>query len=171
MAKKSTVRVEARTRAREAAAQALARQQKLMKLAEDYFAAVLTGERLADELETRIAELRSDYAARIAKEADAAHTTMLAMSATGESAANIAALIAEPVGVVRAALKSAAVPATSEPASTAPAEAAPVPTSAVADEAGQAGGTGPKTAAEPSTPTPAGRAGSARTGDPVAASV
>lgn len=88
--RKSSVMLEARERARKAAAASMAREERLLKLGERFFVAVGDEEQIREATEVRIRELREKVETDTEKAKRAQDDVVLAMKAEGLTASEIA---------------------------------------------------------------------------------
>lgn len=88
--RKSSAMLEARERARKAAASSMAREERLLKLGERFFVAVGDEEQIREATENRIRELREKVESDTEKAKRAQDDVVLEMKAEGLSASEIA---------------------------------------------------------------------------------
>lgn len=113
--RKSATKTEARERARRAAAEAMAREERLLEMGEEFFLAQGEAEQIMETAEQRITEIRAkaDQEAAQAKEAQAG--VVVAMKSERVAVSDIAQRLELTTAEVRALMKA--------PAATTPAEA------------------------------------------------
>lgn len=106
--RKSATKTEARERARRAAAEAMAREQRLLEWGEEFFLAQGEAEQILESAERRIAEIRAKAKQEAAQAKGAQARVVAGMRDERVPAAEIAQRLELTVGEVRALLKDAA---------------------------------------------------------------
>ena len=103
--RKSATRTEARERARRAAAESMAREQRLLELGEEYFVAQGEAEQILAAAEQRITEIRTKAEQDAAEARDAQARVVAAMQGERVAVSEIAQRLELSVAEVRALLK------------------------------------------------------------------
>ncbi|MGQ1799121.1 hypothetical protein ACT4S5_18595 [Kocuria oceani] len=103
--RKSASKTEARERARKAAAEAMAREQRLLELGEEFFLAQGEAEQIMDTAEQRITEIRAKAELEAAQSKEAQARVVVAMKGERVAVSDIAQRLELSAAAVRALLK------------------------------------------------------------------
>ena len=114
--RKSATKTEARERARRAAAESMAREQRLLELGEEFFVAQGEAEQIMETTEQRIAEIRAKAEQEAARAKEAQSRVVAGMKAERVTVPEIAQRLELPAAEVRAMLKASSAHAPTESA-------------------------------------------------------
>ena len=103
--RKSAVKTEARERARKAAGEAMAREERLLELGEEFFLAAGEAEQIMETAEQRITEIRAKAARDAAQSREAQARVVVAMKGERVAVSDIAQRLELSAAAVRALLK------------------------------------------------------------------
>ena len=103
--RKSATKTEARERARRAAAESMAREQRLLEMGEEFFVAQGEAEQIMETAEQRIAEIRAKAEQEAAQTRQAQAGVVVAMKGERVAVADIAQRLELSAAAVRALLK------------------------------------------------------------------
>ena len=104
--RKSAVKTEARERARKAAGEAMAREERLLELGEEFFLAAGEAEQIMETAEQRITEIRAKAARDAAQSREAQARVVVAMKGERVAVSDIAQRLELSAAAVRALLKA-----------------------------------------------------------------
>ena len=114
--RKSATKTEARERARRAAAESMAREQRLLEMGEEFFVAQGEAEQIMEAAEQRIAEIRTKAEQEAARAKEAQSRVVAGMKGERVTVPEIAQRLELSVAEVRALLKESSAHTSTEPA-------------------------------------------------------